>query len=75
MMVEEGNEREGQVSVFFKGEVVVDIAGGRRRSGDDDDQLTPEHIGPIFSCTKVATSIVMSILADRGLIDLGRTVQ
>jgi len=52
------------------GTKVVDLWG----SAQGDPSFTPDLPATVFSTTKVITSIVMSTLVDRGLIDYGEKV-
>ena len=74
----EGREFGAQLAVFHNGNLVVNLAGGsafmQGSVGDREKEILqttePDFVGPIFSCTKVAESVVIAMLVDRGLLDL-----
>ena len=54
------------VAVYFRGELVVDLWGGRRRA---DEPWVQDTLAMCFSTTKGATSAALHLLADRGQLD------
>eukprot|EP01062_Namystynia_karyoxenos_P045251 TRINITY_DN33584_c0_g1_i1.p1 TRINITY_DN33584_c0_g1~~TRINITY_DN33584_c0_g1_i1.p1 ORF type:complete len:547 (+),score=124.57 TRINITY_DN33584_c0_g1_i1:67-1707(+) len=76
-LLREGHELGAQVVVYHKGELVVDIAGGTALPlGIDGGPLPGErvrlqrtHLAPVFSSGKVAESLVIASLADKGLLE------
>jgi len=63
-----GTDLGSQLSIYHNGEEVVHLYGGiaDRKSGRKYDEKT---LQVVFSSTKVMTSLVVAMLADRGLID------
>lgn len=55
------------VAVYHRGELVVDLWGGRRN--DEGDQWQRDTMAMCFSTTKGLTSAALHVLADRGLVD------
>src|SRR5262245_15721765 len=60
------------VSVFHRGERVVDLWGGCRT--DDGDPWEADTLAMCFSTTKGLTSTALHMLADRGLVDYAAPV-
>jgi CubicO group peptidase (beta-lactamase class C family) len=54
------------VAVYFRGELVVDLWGGRRT---EDEAWQRDTLAMCFSTTKGAASAALHLLADRGEID------
>jgi CubicO group peptidase (beta-lactamase class C family) len=54
------------VAVYFRGELVVDLWGGRRSA---DEPWGRDTLAMCFSTTKGCTSAAMHLLADRGQLD------
>ena len=54
------------VAVYFQGELVVDLWGGRRT---EDEPWQRDTLAMCFSTTKGAASAALHLLADRGQID------
>ena len=54
------------VAVYFRGEVVIDLWGGRRT--DDGDPWRRDTVAMCMSTTKGVASTAIHILADRGSI-------
>lgn len=61
------------VAVYHRGELVVDLWGGRRT--DDGDPWLADTLAMCFSTTKGVTSTALHILADRGLVDYDAPVR
>ncbi|HWC38246.1 MAG TPA: serine hydrolase domain-containing protein [Acidimicrobiales bacterium] len=55
------------VAVYHRGELVVDLWGGRRN--DEGDPWRSDTLAMCFSTTKGLTSTALHILADRDLVD------
>ncbi len=55
------------VTVFHRGEPVVDLWGGRRT--DEGDPWERDTLAMCFSTTKGVASFALHVLADRGLVD------
>lgn len=55
------------VAVHHRGELVVDLWGGRRT--DDGEPWRRDTLAMCFSTTKGVTSAALHLLADRGLVD------
>lgn len=75
---EEGRDVASQLAVYHRGKLVVDLWAGDARivseSGLADGPIAGDVVGVIYSCTKVAESLVMAMLADRGLLDFGAPI-
>jgi len=54
------------VAVYFRGELVVDLWGGRR---SEDEPWQRDTLAMCFSTTKGAASAALHLLADRGQLD------
>ncbi len=59
------------ITVYHRGEPVVDLWGGDRT---DDDEWHSDTVAMCFSTTKGVASTSLHILADRGLVDYDETV-
>eukprot|EP00756_Hemistasia_phaeocysticola_P055149 Hpha_TRINITY_DN31068_c0_g1::TRINITY_DN31068_c0_g1_i1::g.64010::m.64010 len=75
-LLRQGIDPGSQFAVFHKGELVVDIAGGsaipwanREDAEPTPRRMIPDHLAPVFSSGKVAESLVVAVLADRGLLE------
>jgi len=60
-------EAAASVHLRLRGEVVADLWGG---SAADGRVCERDSVQVLFSCTKVASAVVMHLLAERGAIDL-----
>jgi len=60
------------VCVYHRGEVVVDLWGGRRDGGEET--WTADTLAMCFSTTKGVASTALHICADRGLVDYDEPV-
>ena len=68
----ENRERGSQLAVALaSGRVALDLAGGR----DADVASHHDKLTLLFSSTKVVESLVVAMLADRGLLDLDAPLQ
>jgi CubicO group peptidase (beta-lactamase class C family) len=70
---EKGEEHGAGVSVYHRGECVVDLVGGWR----DKDHTVPydaDALQVVFSTTKGITSIAVAMCVERGLLDYGTKV-
>ena len=67
----EDRERGAQVAVTVKGKMVVDLVGGR----DPETVFGEDELAIIFSSTKVVESLVLAMLADRGLVEYEAPLQ
>lgn len=69
----EGRDVAAQLAVYHRGKLVVDLWAGDARvvsaSGVIEGPIDGGDVGVIYSCTKVVESLVMAMLADRGLVD------
>lgn len=59
------------VAVYSRGELVVDLWGGRRT---DHEPWQQDTLAMCFSTTKGVASTALHVLADRGQIDYDATV-
>jgi CubicO group peptidase (beta-lactamase class C family) len=57
------------VAVYYRGKLVVDLAGGLCARGSDT-KYSRETLQPVFSATKGITAFAANMLADRGQLDL-----
>ncbi|MFG2007090.1 serine hydrolase domain-containing protein [Spirillospora sp. NPDC048911] len=72
-LVESGTERGVQVSVYRHGEPVVEAVAGVADAATGRP-VTPGTVFYNFSIGKAATSAVVHVLADRGVLDYGMRV-
>ena len=63
----EGTGGGGAVAVYHRGELVVDLWGGRRNG--TSSPWTRDTLAMCFSTTKGVAATALHILADRGLVD------
>src|SRR5262245_8447078 len=68
-----GQEVGAAVSIFYGGELVVDLWGGVADSRTDRP-YTRDTLQLVFSSSKGITAICANLLAQRGLIDLDAKV-
>eukprot|EP01065_Artemidia_motanka_P033526 TRINITY_DN40514_c0_g1_i1.p1 TRINITY_DN40514_c0_g1~~TRINITY_DN40514_c0_g1_i1.p1 ORF type:complete len:538 (+),score=162.11 TRINITY_DN40514_c0_g1_i1:62-1675(+) len=80
-LIRNGYDAGSQFVLYHKGKVVVDIVGGTgvpwpgSDSGAEEPQeLTREDWVPVFSSGKVAESLVVAVLADRGYLRLDERI-
>src|SRR3954447_3378823 len=68
-----GIEVPGLSLAVFDDGTMIQCATGRAQL-DPERQVRPEDLFPIWSVTKIMTATMVSILADRDLLDLGGTI-
>mmetsp|Transcript_29791 Transcript_29791/g.79191 ORF Transcript_29791/g.79191 Transcript_29791/m.79191 type:complete len:454 (-) Transcript_29791:150-1511(-) len=67
----DGVSDKAQLAAYCRGALVVDLwcrppaPAGNAPEGEDD-VYSPSHVQNVFSCSKVLTSVVVALLADRG---------
>lgn len=67
-LIDEGFELGLQAAVYFRGELIVDLALGRT-TPPSAGNVTPETIFPVCSTGKGILATLVHILAERGLLD------
>jgi CubicO group peptidase (beta-lactamase class C family) len=72
-LIDENNERGLQTAVYYRGELVVNVAAGRS-SATTDAPVTPETLFPVFSCGKGVTATIIHRLVERGVLDYGQRI-
>ena len=71
---EQGREIGAAVTVYHRGKLVIDLAGGLR-DHVSGEPYSRETLQPVFSATKEITALAANMLADRGQLDLDAPVQ
>jgi len=66
---EQNLELGAAVAVYYRGKLVVDLAGGLC-APESEIRYSPGTLQPIFSATKGITALTANMLADRGQLDL-----
>ena len=66
---EQNRELGAAVAVYYRGKLVVDLAGGLYARGSET-KYSRQTLQPIFSATKGITALAANMLADRGQLDL-----
>jgi len=66
---EQNLELGAAVAVYYRGKLVVDLAGGLCVRGSET-KYSREALQPIFSTTKGITALAANMLADQGQLDL-----
>jgi len=66
---EQNLELGAAVAVYYRGKLVVDLAGGLCARGSGT-KYSRETLQPVFSATKGITALAANMLADRGQLDL-----
>ena len=57
-----------QVSVYHRGELIVDACAGTM-AGDDSALVESDTLFPVFSCSKAVTATIIHRLAETGILD------
>jgi len=70
---EQGREIGAAVTVYHRGKLVIDLAGGLR-DHVSGEPYSRETLQPVFSATKEITALAANMLADRGQLDLDAPV-
>eukprot|EP00127_Corallochytrium_limacisporum_P006798 Clim_evm13s236 gene=Clim_evmTU13s236 len=69
-----GNDLGASVSVYRKGEEVVDVAGGSRSADPDAEFYDAGTVNMLFSSTKFVESLVIAMLVDRGHLEYNKPI-